>query len=96
MITGDIQLLSQSMDDFIIEPARSKLIPGFSEIKEAAIQCGAINLSISGAGPTLFSFCDTKEKASDIADAIRGVFSKKGISSFVTFSSMSNQGAKLI
>ena len=39
------------MHDLIAEPARATLIPGFYEIKEAAMNAGSIGCSISGSGP---------------------------------------------
>jgi homoserine kinase len=42
------------MHDVIVEPARAHLIPGFHEVKEAALGAGALACSISGGGPTLF------------------------------------------
>src|SRR2546428_6685714 len=40
--------------DRVVEPVRSKLVPGFSEVKHAALEAGAHGCSISGAGPALF------------------------------------------
>ena len=58
---GDINLIKRSMKDYIIEPVRSKLIPSYSNIKEAALSEGAIGCSISGSGPSIFALCETKD-----------------------------------
>ncbi|HQE95281.1 MAG TPA: homoserine kinase, partial [Candidatus Marinimicrobia bacterium] len=51
----DLTLISRSMNDYIIEPQRAKLIPHFYEIKKAALDRGALGCSISGSGPSLFA-----------------------------------------
>ncbi|MCX8170221.1 MAG: homoserine kinase [Candidatus Methanomethyliaceae archaeon] len=43
--------------DFVIEPARSKFIPKFYDLKEKALELGAYGFSISGAGPSMFALC---------------------------------------
>jgi homoserine kinase len=51
------------MQDDIAEPHRQSLIAGFSDAKAALPQYGAKLVSISGAGPTLFTICKTLESA---------------------------------
>ena len=55
------------MKDDIAEPYRSPLINGFAEAKESLPSLGAEIVSISGAGPTLFSVCKTLEAAEQCA-----------------------------
>ena len=52
---NDYGIIKRSMEDVIIEPVRSKLIPGFKKIKNSAINKGAIGCSISGSGPSIFA-----------------------------------------
>jgi homoserine kinase len=66
--TGDLALVGRSLRDVLIEPHRAALIPGFHEVKEAAMAAGALGCSISGAGPSLFAWCD----GDAVADAVRG------------------------
>ncbi|KTF11691.1 homoserine kinase [Pseudoalteromonas sp. H105] len=51
------------MNDEIAEPHRAPLISGFSEAKAALPKLGADVVSISGAGPTLFTVCKSLEAA---------------------------------
>ena len=55
------------MSDEIAEPHRAPLIKGFSEAKAALPALGAEIVSISGAGPTLFTVCKTLEAAQQCA-----------------------------
>lgn len=59
----DMNLLSESLEDVLIEPHRAKLVPGFQQVKNAALEAGAIGASLSGAGPTIFALADDKTVA---------------------------------
>tara|TARA_Y100000814_G_scaffold124105_2_gene89238 strand:- start:803 stop:1729 length:927 start_codon:yes stop_codon:yes gene_type:complete len=68
--TNNINLISTSMKDCIIEPVRSKLIDGFSSIKKSALDAGAMGSSISGSGPTIFALCKSKDSALDVKSSM--------------------------
>ena len=67
---NDVNIIKSSMKDFIVEPIRSKLIKGFSEIQSTAIKSGAIGSSISGSGPSIFALCENEYHAQSILDAM--------------------------
>ncbi|HMK32809.1 MAG TPA: homoserine kinase, partial [Nitrosopumilaceae archaeon] len=60
MIAGfmkqDTLMIGSSVRDIIVEPARQHLIPGFIQVKENALQAGALGFTISGAGPSVIAF----------------------------------------
>ena len=92
----DLDLLARAIDDQAIEPVRAKLIPGFYEAKDAALQEGAQGFSISGAGPTVFSITDDQEKAKAIGEAIVSVFKKKGLETFQLITGIDSEGARVL
>ena len=51
----DWNLIARSVEDRIAEPLRAALVPGFAEVKEAALQGGALAASLSGSGPSVSS-----------------------------------------
>lgn len=53
---GDTEQIGRCLKDLVIEPQRSSLIPGFDAMQEAAIQTGALGMSISGSGPSVFAW----------------------------------------
>jgi homoserine kinase len=53
--TDDIDLIRETLQDVVIEPQRLLLIPGFMQVRDAAMAQGALGCSISGAGPTMFA-----------------------------------------
>ncbi len=60
-------LAAALMQDVIAEPYRTRLLPGFADARQAAKDIGALACGISGSGPTLFSVCDSLEKAQRLA-----------------------------
>jgi len=74
LYTNDYDLLSRSLDDVIIEPMRSILIPKFKEVKATAIANGALGAGISGSGPSIFALSKGKKAAEKVADAIKEVY----------------------
>ncbi len=92
---GDLDLISRSLKDVIIEPQRSKLITGFDEVQSAALAQGALGCSISGAGPSVFALCQSSIIAEACAQAMQQAFEKKGINSNAYVSTINMEGAKV-
>jgi homoserine kinase len=90
---SDWELMKATLHDVIIEPQRMKLIPGFSDAKEAALEAGALGFSISGSGPTVFALCRGKAIAEKTGEAIRKVFTKSTLKSQVWVSKVESEGA---
>lgn len=66
LVKQDYDLIGRSLEDYIIEPVRSILIPGFNDIKKRSRDAGALGGGISGSGPSVFML----SKTGDIAKAI--------------------------
>ena len=70
----DLKLFGCALSDAVVEPARSKLIPGYFYVKEAASDSGALGVTISGAGPSMAAFfdnsiCDGSEIGKSMCEA---------------------------
>lgn len=96
LMTEDFNLIRRSMEDVIIEPVRSILIPGFQEMKNAGLEAGALGCSISGSGPSIFAFSTSKETAENVGSAMQDVLGKMEISSNVYVSKINQEGAIII
>ncbi len=84
---GDVELIGYGMQDEIVEPARAGMIPGFQEVRKAAIQRGATGVCISGAGPTVLAVTDSRRKSpTDILKAMLSAFGDAGVNAtgFIT------------
>ena len=73
----DLELLGRAVEDRLVEPLRTALIPGLKDVKEAARKAGAIGCSISGSGPSVFAFADSDAVADRVALAMRDAFREK-------------------
>ncbi len=96
MFTHDLDLISRSLVDELAEPHRSKLIPGYDQVKAAAIKKGALGCGISGSGPSMFALCATKEIAKTAGSAMQAAFREVKLQSDVFLSNISQQGAHVI
>jgi homoserine kinase len=76
---GNLELLGRSLQDVVAEPRRAMLIPGFAEVKTAALDSGALGCSISGSGPSLFALCASLEKASSAGRSMQETFRRVGL-----------------
>jgi len=76
---NDYALLKDNLIDVIIEPARTKLIPGLADIKSAAVKAGADGCTISGSGPTIFSISNSHQRAKKIKCEMEKEFLNHGV-----------------
>lgn len=94
--TNNYQLMKRSLHDAIIEPHRSKLIPFYKEVKQAALNAGALGTNISGSGPSIFSLCKGIETATLVSDAIEKVYLSTGIKFDIHISKINIEGIKVL
>src|SRR5262249_41120274 len=78
---GDASLVRAGLSDVLVEPRRAALIPGFAAVKQAALDHGALGASISGAGPSVFAWFDSLERADAAAPSMCEAFASAGIDS---------------
>lgn len=93
LFNGDIGLIGRSLNDEIVEPQRAVLIPGFYDVKEAAMLAGALGCSISGAGPSVFALCANSLIAENASTAMQQAFRKHKLESNVYISGVNQEGA---
>jgi homoserine kinase len=98
MVTGflkrDIPLLKRSMQDHIVEPVRSRLIPGYKEVMERCREAGLIGGGISGSGPSMFMFAEDEKGSAAAAAIIREVYDCLGIEYRVYITEINKRGAE--
>jgi homoserine kinase len=93
---GDAGLVRAGLNDVLVEPRRSPLIIGFDVAKQAALDAGAMGASISGAGPSVFGWFESREQAERAAPAIQAAFAAAGFDSQAWVSPINSAGAKLL
>lgn len=92
LLNKDFNLIGRSIVDHIAEPKRAKLIPCYNEIREAALSAGAVNCNISGSGPSMFAFSNSKLKAEEIGMAMKKASESKGLKSKIYISQINKKG----
>ncbi len=94
--TSDYGLIQRSLQDIIIEPYRSRLIPHFKQVKRTALEAGALGCAISGSGPSIFMLSKGLENAKAIETAINEIYSKTTIDFNLYVSAINTEGIKIM
>ena len=92
MHTGNLEQLALAMDDKLHQPYRMPLIKGMEELIPQAKALGALNVTISGAGPTILLVSDGEKDFSSLADLLK----EKGVTAKITVLHPVNKGAEMI
>lgn len=96
LMKSDFDLISRSFEDLVSEPVRGKLIPGYDDIKNAALEKGALGCSVSGSGPSIFAFSGDEETACKISRAMKKAASKNNMKSKNYLSLINKTGVKAV
>ena len=96
LYTEDYDLIGRSLQDYIIEPIRSILIPAYDKVKKQSIKAGALGCGISGSGPSIFALSKGETIALKVADAMKIVYRDVGIDFEIHVSKVNKQGIKLL
>ena len=93
---GDAALVRAGLDDVLVEPRRAPLIAGFDAVKRAALDAGAMGSSISGAGPSVFAWCESHADAERAAAAMAAAFAQAGFASDIHLTPVSGPAAEVL
>ena len=93
---GDAELVRAGLRDVLVEPRRAPLIVGFEAAKQAALAAGAMGASISGAGPSVFGWFETRAQAEAAAPLIQEAFAAAGFESQAWVSPINSAAAKVL
>lgn len=93
---GDMELIREGLHDVLVEPRRAALIPGFTQVKAAALDHDALGASISGSGPSVFAWFASKAEAEAAAPAMRGAFVDAGFDARAYVSPVAGPRAEVI
>jgi len=94
--TGDLELIRASLNDVLVEPRRAGLVPGFAEVKQAALDHDALGCSLSGSGPAVFAWCPDEAAARECASAMAEAFAGVGLAATTLVSRVNAPGAHII
>ncbi len=93
---GDYDLISRSLEDVLIEPIRSILIPGFDLVKQQSKEAGALGGGISGSGPSIFMLSRDRSTAQKVEAAIHAIYTEIGLAHHTYITIINQEGIKII
>jgi len=100
LVTGflknDHDLISRSLEDVIIEPVRSILIPGFDEVKIKCKEAGALGGGISGSGPSVFMLSKDEKTAKAVEAVMKDVYTRIGIEFITYVTTINKKGVEIV
>jgi len=96
LFRGDYSLLGSTMQDVVAEPARSMLIPHFKDMRQLALENGALGFGISGSGPSVFALTVGPTAAESVGAAVSRFLEREDIGHDVYVSSINTEGPKIL
>ncbi|MDQ3040462.1 MAG: homoserine kinase, partial [Pseudomonadota bacterium] len=93
---GDASLVRAGLDDVLVEHRRAPLIAGFAAVKKAALHTGAMGASISGAGPSVFAWCEDRDAAERAGASMAAAFAAAGYASDVHVTPIAGPAASVL
>lgn len=93
---GEAALVRAGLADVLVEPRRAALIPGFEAVKRAALEAGAMGASISGAGPSVFAWFESRAGAQAAVAPMQAAFAAVGVQSQAWVSPVEGPRAELV
>jgi len=95
LLKSDYDLIGRSLEDVIIEPVRSILIPGFDDVKKGCKEAGALGGGISGSGPSIFMLSRNAQTAKNVESVMKDVYNKIGLAYHTHVTTINQTGVKL-
>jgi len=96
LLKEDYGLISRSLEDVIIEPVRSMLIPGFDEVKRSCKEAGALGGGISGSGPSIFMLSKEEATARQVENVMKDIYTRLGIEFRTYVTTVNYKGVEII
>jgi homoserine kinase len=96
LYTEDYELMGRCLQDVVAEPYRKNLIPEFDNVKQTALENGALGCGISGSGPSIYALSKGIQTAKNVGNKMKEVYSKTGIEYAIYVSKVCDFGVKVI
>jgi homoserine kinase len=96
LLQSNYELIGRSLEDVLIEPVRSILIPGFEEIKLKSKEAGALGGGISGSGPSIFMLSKDEPTARAVEIEMESIYERLGLEHHTYVTTINQNGVKFI
>jgi homoserine kinase len=92
----DYELIGRSLEDVLIEPVRSILIPGFDQVKKRSKDAGALGGGISGSGPSIFMLSKDEATAKKVEQEMHAVYEAIDLEHHTYVTTINQKGITII
>jgi homoserine kinase len=92
--SGDLGLIRAGLEDVLVEPQRRHLLPALTEVKQGALAAGALGVSFSGSGPSVFAWA-LEADADRVEEAMSWAFVEAGIAARAYRAPVHSDGVRL-
>lgn len=96
LLKSDYELIGRSLEDVLIEPVRSILIPGFDTVKQLSKEAGALGGGISGSGPSIFMLSKDESAAKAVEQLMHSVYERLSLDHHTYVTTINQSGVKFI
>ncbi len=96
LLQSDYDLIGRSLEDVLIEPVRSILIPGFNMVKEKSKEAGALGGGISGSGPSIFMLSKDKKTALAVEQVMKEVYEQLKLEHHTYVTTIHSSGVDIV
>ncbi|HEX5026653.1 MAG TPA: homoserine kinase [Agriterribacter sp.] len=96
LMKNDYDLIGRSLEDVLIEPVRSILIPAFNEVKSKSLEAGALGGGISGSGPSIFMLSRDEKTARNVESAMQEIYTNTGIAFHTYVTTVNMKGVTMV
>jgi homoserine kinase len=96
LLQSDYELIGRSLEDVLIEPVRSILIPGFDTVKELSKEAGALGGGISGSGPSIFMLSKDEQTAKEVEKQMHFVYERLSLDHHTYVTTINHSGVQIV
>lgn len=96
LLQKDYALISRSLEDVLVEPVRSILIPGFDEVKTKCKEAGALGGGISGSGPSIFMLSKDEQTAKQVEQEMITVYKRLSLEHHTYVTTVNHKGIEVV
>lgn len=96
LLQNDYALIGRSLEDVLIEPVRSILIPGFDNIKSKSKEAGALGGGISGSGPSIFMLSEHESTARMVEKLMQEEYQQLGLDNHTYVTTLNTTGVEIV
>jgi homoserine kinase len=96
LLKSDYELIGRSLEDVIIEPVRSILIPGFDLVKQKSKDAEALGGGISGSGPSIFMLSKDEATAFAVEKEMKSIYENLELDHHTYVTTMNHTGVQFV